>query len=118
MTEEQKGKESPVQTPTREPDVHDLLEAACCIWEEMIDQFRRAQGEKFAHFPGGFASARSWAYNQAETVHMAWEIAQLAGFNDAFDWEFVPAFLERAYDDKWQLRPNWREIAREIGGEA
>lgn len=89
----------------------DEVEAAMCIWEECI--MRQIDWKK-EHGPypdigpplfdwlrggEGVASARDMCIMLAPDVEESWKIAHKHfGFDDPFDWEFVPRWLDYAME--------------------
>lgn len=100
------------------------VETAMCIWEYILEQTRQGQPEnkwEHARVNEGTASLRCWATDQIDIVWNAFKIASGPDgdcYGLCFDWDFVPAFMERAYDDDLELRPEWEEIAELIGEES
>jgi hypothetical protein len=43
------------------------------------------------------------------SVEFAYAEALKRGFDDSFDWEFVPLFMEHAIQDDLSLYPDWAE---------
>jgi len=80
---------------TEEPvSAQDEAEAAMCIWEEILSLKERNM-QVSRHFEqGGTAAIRLFALSLAKPCHLAWERAvKDAGYDDAFDWEFVPDWI-------------------------
>lgn len=98
------------------------MEAAVCAWEHVIERLHVAKRDDSNRWDSyrashGMCALRSSVMDLAPTVHDAYEIAVTAGFDAPFDWDFVPAFMERAVNDNCALRSDWRAIARAIGKE-
>lgn len=95
---------------------YDLLDAAMCAWEHVAEQARKG-GNKWADYarPYGIAALRGHVAGLAATVHEAWEAAMSVGFDESFDWDFVPLFLEHATNSGCVLRSDWHEVAEKIG---
>lgn len=77
----------------------DLTEAAACLWEAALEgltvgtgvwDMARAEQER-----DGTSVFRMGIIGWAEDVHRAWEAAVRDGYDAPFDWDFVPAWLER-----------------------
>jgi hypothetical protein len=98
----------------------DLIDSAMCAWEHVLGQLQDAsrtnndncwESWRLRH---GMAALREHVASFAGPIHEGYGLACAAGFSDSFDWDFVPAFMERATDDNGKLRGDWREIARLI----
>lgn len=90
----------------------DECEAAMCLWEECL--LRRSQDEDnlFDWLRGGegCASARDMCIELAKDLDESWKLAhEKYGFDDSFDWEFVPRWADEAMDlTEWEnLTPRW-----------
>lgn len=77
---------------------YDHLEAAACMWEHVLDRLRR-------HVPKrnpwdeyreayGMAALRALVIRHAPTLQEAYERAVDNGYDQPFDWEFVPKYME------------------------
>ena len=73
----------------------DLREAACCIWEALLDD--RINYPQFDTMweNEGSAGVRMWAVNNAERCEKAYLKAKKHGFDDCYDWTFVPKWLHK-----------------------
>jgi hypothetical protein len=99
------------------------VDTAMCIWEHILEQTRRNDDAicrwEAALGANGTAALRDWVIDQIDVV---WNAFELAGGGEAygmsFDWDFVPAFMELAYDDELELRLEYEEIAKQIFEEA
>lgn len=103
------------------------VDTALCIWEYILEQTRNYQNRpdptknkwESALQMDGTASMRQWAAQQIDYV---WEAFELAGGGEvyglSFDWDFVPAFMERAYDDELNIDLGYEDIAKAIFEEA
>lgn len=95
---------------------------AMVAWEHVQDSIR--QDGRILNRPpnkwtlliqsGGTVAAREHVLALVPALSEAWEIASGAGYDDAFDWDFAPRFLNDATDDWCRLRPEWQTIARTI----
>jgi hypothetical protein len=111
----------------RDPKRYDSndVDTAMCAWEHIVERLARGQdaGEdnrwERLREQHGTASLRDWVIDQIDVINNAWKIAAQDGdrFCGSFDWEFVPKFLECAYDDELELRIEWEDIAEQIGAE-
>jgi hypothetical protein len=64
------------------------------VWEAILDSEELLEWVKQG---GGQADARSYAEHLTLTINNAWGIAHGEGYDDCFDWEFVPAALQLIY---------------------
>ena len=110
------------------------VDTAMCIWEYILEQLREdsSKGDIERRESGvskwgqaqqdiGTASLRGWVVDQVDIVWNAYKIASGPDgdcYNRCFDWDFVPAFMEAAYDDELELLPEWEDIAEQIGEES
>jgi len=113
------------------PSPEQILEAAMCAWEEI--NFRTT--DKTANKPRvwalmtdlraalGTSTLRFHTGQIAEDISKAFRIAEKAAggfYPEAFDWEFVPEFLERSLEvgagcTGVSLTNDWKQQAVEIG---
>ena len=102
---------------TPPPTQIELLEAATCAWEYASEQLMQHTHDKWGKFAEwtGSSGLRLHMCELAEQIHIAYTIAQRRGYDEAFDWEFVPAFLQRATDENLALVDDWRDVAAMIG---
>jgi hypothetical protein len=71
----------------------DAAEAAACLWEEVLEN--RDRPDVRAAFDNcGSADLRATVCGWAEPVHRDWEEASANGYDDPFDFEFVPAWIK------------------------
>lgn len=106
------------------------VDTALCIWEYILECTRHYSRDpvptpgaknkwELALENDGTAEMRNWAIQQIDYV---WEAFELAGGGEAygmsFDWDFVPAFMERAYDDELNIDLGYEDIAKQIFEEA
>jgi hypothetical protein len=105
------------------------VDAALCLWEECLLRKvgARSKGglEAMEAEPlwvwlsagEGAASARDMCLQLAKDIELSYQYARLIGFDDSFDWEFVPRWADYAMevteehflDDKWN-----RFIAKKV----
>jgi hypothetical protein len=73
----------------------DHMEAACCLWEVMIDRdFQNSHPLFWAAFEAhGTSEMRMLAVDLAQAVNAAWEALSEDDRTDPFDWEFCPKWL-------------------------
>jgi hypothetical protein len=69
----------------------DEMEAAMCLWEAFLANPKYEQYRKV----NGTANARLDVMALAKDCHLAWEVS---GETGAFDWDFVPEWLEENFD--------------------
>jgi hypothetical protein len=91
----------------------DEAEAAMCLWEECLLRRSQNQNDLFDWLRGGegMADARSMCIEYATDIEQSWQIAYNEfGFDDSFDWEFVPRWADYAMElTQYQLlTANWR----------
>lgn len=75
-------------------NIHDIANNAACLWESVLelDMFPDI------HQTMGTAYLRETVCEFAVLVEESYETAFVNGYDDAFDWEFVPWFLENCID--------------------
>lgn len=84
---------------------------AMCAWEWWLEEGYDRFGQIFE----GQHAAREYFQSIAPQLEMAWQIARRHGYEDCFDWEFVPEFLSAAISAEWSgLCPDWPDIAKKI----
>lgn len=71
----------------------DAAEAAACLWEEVLEN-RERPDVRAAFEHRGCADLRATVCGWAEPVHRDWEQASANGYDDPFDFEFVPAWIK------------------------
>jgi hypothetical protein len=101
---------------------YDEAEAAMCLWEECLgrlDHCRHNGGvsameecEMWNWLRGGegMANARGMCLELARDVEYSWVIAHdHFGFDDSFDWEFVPRWVNYAMEltETHLITPQW-----------
>lgn len=77
----------------------DQLEAAACMWEHVLQRLRRVKpGDKnpWDEFRNayGMARLREVVITHAPILVAKYHEAVRNGYDKAFDWEFVPKFME------------------------
>lgn len=87
-------------------------EAAMCLWEECLLRRNQNEDNLFDWLRGGegTANARDMCIELATDLEQSWQIAyDEFGFDDSFDWEFVPRWADEAMDlTEWEtLTPRW-----------
>lgn len=101
----------------------DLVDAAMCLWEDVIERLAKPEREAKRHDLAvqeakayrGMARMRKDIAALAEPCHLAWEYAQRAhAYEDSFDWEWCPWFLRHCVNwETVRLRTNWQDIVDE-----
>ena len=77
---------------------YDLTEAACCIWEYLLQQRRINPEIQTAFSDYGYAHMRYLAIIHADQCHLDYAKAVEKGYDDAFDWDFVPDWVEKYFN--------------------
>jgi hypothetical protein len=78
---------------------YEHLEAAACMWEHVIGQLRRVkvgQSNAWAEYAlaYGQSALRETVIRHAPILQEAWVRAHENGYDEPFDWEFVPKYME------------------------
>lgn len=79
---------------------YDHLEAGACMWEHVLERMRRAakagQSTPWDEYRDAYGTAqlRATVIRHAPVLQEAYERACDNGYSDAFDWEFVPKYME------------------------
>ena len=87
------------------PDPRDLMDAAMCLleafWELPDDDKRRSD-----FLPNhGIAVVRDHVATAANLCHQTWMwLHERDDYDECFDWDFCPLFLDRCMDDQLVLR--------------
>lgn len=102
----------------------DEAEAAMCLWEECIMrqfQWKKENGPypdigpplyDWLRGGEGTAMARDMCLEYASDIEACYEIAtEEFGFDDSFDWEFVPRWADYAMEltEEHYLTPQWHK---------
>lgn len=88
------------------------VDAALCLWEECINRQWRGDNRLFDWLRGGegVASARDMCILWGPDLEVCWKIAhEHFGFDDSFDWEFVPRWASLAMEltEEHHITPVW-----------
>ncbi len=75
---------------------YDLTEAACCIWEELLNRISNPKFE-IAFEKHGHGHMRHLAIVHADQCHLDYAKAVEDGYDDCFDWDFVPDWVEKYF---------------------
>jgi len=75
------------------------MDAAACMWEHVLDQLRRVKvnaSNPWADYKAAYGTAalRDTVINHAVTLQIEYEKAVENGYDQPFDWEFVPKYME------------------------
>ena len=73
-----------------EPITIPVMEAACCLWEAMLELGPEGCGTLWEN---GATAARYWAMCNAQALHDDWQKVFPDNFDEPFDWEFTPKWL-------------------------
>jgi hypothetical protein len=79
---------------------YEHLEAAACMWEHVLHRLRRVKpGDKnpWDEYRNayGMAALREAVIRHAPTLETEYQAAVANGFNEPFDWEYVPKYMEQ-----------------------
>lgn len=79
---------------------YDECEAAMCLWEESIQRQHMRDDELFGWLAGGegAARARGMCIELAKDIEYSYNVAKAFGFDDCFDWDFVPMWADLAME--------------------
>ena len=77
------------------------LEAAACMWEHVLQRLRRVRPGEPNRNPWqeyrdayGMGQLRATVIRHAPTLEENYQAALANGYHDAFDWEYVPKYME------------------------
>lgn len=77
---------------------YEHLEAAACMWEHVLLQLRRhrEKGNPWEEFREayGMCALRETVISHAPILETAYQAAVKNGYDKAFDWEYVPKYME------------------------
>lgn len=75
---------------------YDHLEAGACMWEHVLDRLRRGNRGPWHEYKDayGMAALRATVIRHAPTLQEAYERAVDNGYDQPFDWEYVPKYME------------------------
>lgn len=99
------------------------VEAAMCIWEYSISRQAVKEDDVFDWLRGGegAACARQQCIELCKDLDRSYHLARALGYDDCFDWEFVPRWVRLAMwiGETHDLTPAWityigMEIYREF----
>jgi hypothetical protein len=102
------GKEADFQMGV---ETYDQIEAACCIWEALLETMKNVDHQLSMGMPcdvwdlkllqgfqdHGASEMRHLAITHAHQCHMDYAKAVEDGYDDAFDWDFVPTWVEENF---------------------
>lgn len=88
-----------------EADQRDLMEAAMCLLEAFWN-LKEDDPRKSDVYPNhGIAVIRDRMSTAANLCHQTWSVmVQLDDYDDCFDWDFCPRFLDNCMDDQMVLK--------------
>lgn len=91
-------------------DTKTLAYNAACLWEDFLSNCQ-AENDLFyaVRSAVGMAECRDRLVDLAEPVERAWLFARENGFDDPFDWEFVPWFMRNCVTDRLAMVSDWEE---------
>ena len=74
------------------------LEAAACMWEHVLRELRRhrEKGNPWDEYREayGMCELRERVIRHAPVLEAAYQEAEKNGYDRAFDWEYVPKYME------------------------
>ena len=92
----------------------DRVFTAMCIWEALLGTDHHL-GFEYSKEQVGWAATRSYAAEFAEPCNDAWEYANKhLGYDDSFDWDWVPLFIKNGISDEFQLKFTDAKTAAEL----
>jgi hypothetical protein len=92
----------------------DRVFTAMCIWEALLGTENHL-GFEYSKEQVGWAATRSIAGEFAEPCNDAWEYANKhLGYDDSFDWDWVPRFMTHCISDEFQLRSTHSKTLAEL----
>lgn len=89
----------------------DKMDAAMCAWEFCLES------DIFEFWPWGAVDLRSRCALLAPFIHIGYMVADASGYDDAFDWEFVPWFMKTCVgltEGGHELTPDWLARCRAL----
>lgn len=99
------------------------VEAAQCLWEHVSEE--RTQNDELNKYfeEHGASAVRSECrhFPLIDAITKGWEIAYRdgQGYEEPFDWEFVPWFFDTcttfATTQSFQIKNNWQELCLALG---
>lgn len=69
-----------------------IIETAMCLWEEVLN-IRRDPNVTYAFDMVGTSAIRNQIGTMAEACDADYQAAVATGYDDCFDWEFVPGWI-------------------------
>ena len=74
---------------------YEHLEAAACMWEHVLQRLRRARNPWSDYRDAyGACALREAVIRHAPTLEVEYQKAFANGYDKAFDWEYVPKYME------------------------
>lgn len=74
-------------------DQYDITITAMCMWEETIGPLSNNPEVQIVFEQQGTCEVRDMILSHATQCHDDWERAQAAGYDDCFDWDWVPKWM-------------------------
>jgi len=102
---------------------NDVALTAMCLWEAVLEYCADDYGNNslssslnyevhksvsVVRINIGAARLRDTVLGFAKPCHDEWEVAVAAGYDDSFDWEWCPAWLDARVDWTWSPGPAMR----------
>ncbi len=91
---------------TRRQEAEDLAVDAMCVWEWVLENKSSNKWLLQSFEIDGYVEIRWKMLEIVRAVREVWPKAVEAGYEDCFDWEFVPWFMEKCVDfstDPWTI---------------
>lgn len=100
-------------------DREEAMESAMCIWEWALEQIRSDGNSTIQKklFRCGASQLRHYLLQLADDMDRAFKVAQKLGYDDPFDWEFVPAVMSYLTDTCHTFSPNntnWQDATLHV----
>lgn len=91
----------------------DELADAMCMWEHVHSKLKLSGAARRSNKwlgrvnSAGVVAARYHVASLLPALNAGYDVAANAGFDEAYDWEFVPWFLEECTDDLCELHADY-----------
>lgn len=83
-----------------------------CLWEYCLNETPAQFTERIVI--EGYATTRALVSGLAAPCHQAYEIARDQGYDDSFDWEFVPRWFDRCVEGDMTVNCDPAEAAARV----
>jgi len=94
-------------------EAQDRAFTAMCLWESILNG---PAMDQLKPEDRGTGELREFVASLTYVADKAYQIALAVGYDDCFDWEFIPSFVSRCVNwATWELYDDWPEIALKIG---